>query len=400
MRNNKFRFTNRTLQQLPPLAADSPSRSAEYSDTEVIGLRILVNKQSRKYFYFRFVFDGQKRAAKIGEFPALEVQDARKLGLEMRAKLDRGLSPVADHDRAQDSPTFKEFAQNEYLPFARQTKRSANDDECRLRVQAYPRFASRKLVSLQTREIQQYHADLKDSHCPATANRHLALLSRMYKLAVQWGRADRNPCVGIAKFKESNSTRFLTPDEIQRMYKAMENEPNKTAVAAMKFLLLTGSRLSETLQAKWGSNIDLENCVWYIPLSKSGRGRFIQLNSEAKALLKSLPRIDGSPWVFPSPRDPGKAICDLRKPLARIMKTAGIVEHLRLHDFRHTYASLLVNSGGTSLAVIQGLLGHSSPLQTMRYSHLMNSTLRDASQSVADIVNKASGGAAPPPDAP
>ena len=101
MRNNKFRFTNRTLQQLPPLAADSPSRSAEYSDTEVIGLRILVNIQSRKYFYFRFVFDGQKRAAKIGEFPALEVQDARKLGLEMRAKLVRGLSPVADHDRAR-----------------------------------------------------------------------------------------------------------------------------------------------------------------------------------------------------------------------------------------------------------------------------------------------------------
>jgi integrase len=399
MRNNKFRFTNRTLQQLPPLAADSPSRSAEYSDIEVIGLRILVNKKSRKYFYFRFVFDGQKRAAKIGEFPALEVQDARKLALEMRAKLDRGISPAADHDRAQDSPTFKEFAQNEYLPFARQTKRSAKDDECRLRVQIFPRFGSRKLVEIQTREIQQFHADLKDSHCPATANRHLSLIARMYSLAKQFGRADHNPCVGIPKFKENNQRqRFLTPDEIQRMYQAMENEPNKTAVAALKFLLLTGARKEEALQAKWGSNIDLDNCVWYIPLSKNGRGRFVQLNSEAQALLKSLPRIDDSPWAFPSPRDPGKAICDLRKPLARIMKTAGIVEHLRPHDFRHSHASLLVNSG-VSLAVIQGLLGHSSPLQSMRYSHLMNSTLRNASESVAGIVNKATGGSAPLPEA-
>lgn len=386
MKSNKFRFTNRALAQLPPHAADSPSRSCEYSDVEVIGLRILVNKQARKYFYFRFVFEGQKRAAKIGEFPATEVQEARKLALEMRAKLDRGLNPQQAHDRAQASPTFEVFAVNEYMPFARQTKRSAKDDECRLRVHAYPRFGSRKLIDIQTREIQQFHADLKDSHCAATANRHLSLLSRMYKLALQWGRVESNPCSGIAKFKENNQRqRFLTPDEIQRMYQAMEGEP-KVVVAFLKFLLLTGARKEEAAQAQW-LNIDLENGVWFLPQTKSGRGRYVQLNSEAQMLLRSLPRLESTPWVFPSRRNPDIPINNPRKAFDRILTAAGI-EHLRLHDLRHTHASLAVNAG-ISLSIIQNLLGHKSPVQTMRYSHLMNSTLRNASESIAEVVSKA-----------
>lgn len=387
MRSNKFRFTNRALAQLPPHAEDSPSRSSEYSDAEVVGLRILVNKQGRKYFYFRFVFEGQKRAAKIGEFPAIEVQEARKLALEMRAKLDRGQSPQETRDLAQASPTFEAFAVNEYMPFARQTKRSAKDDECRLRVHAYPKFGKRKLIDIQTREIQQYHADLKESHCAATANRHLSLLSRMYKLAVQWGRVERNPCAGINKFKENNQRqRFLSPEEIRRMYQAMENEPSKVAVAALKFLLLTGARKEEALQARW-EDVDLENGVWFLPHTKSGRGRYVQLNSEAQTLLRSLPGSEQSPWVFPSTRDPKKRLNNPRKAFDRVLTAAGI-EHLRLHDLRHTYSSLAVNAG-VSLSIIQSMLGHQSPVMTMRYAHLMNSTLRNASESVADVVSKA-----------
>lgn len=387
MKKNKFRFNNRALSQLPPHAADSPSRSAEYSDAEVIGLRILVNKQGRKYFYFRFVFEGQKRAAKLGEFPALDVAEARILALEMRAKVDRGINPQESESGAGPLLTFEAFGKNEYMPFARQTKRSAHDDECRLRVQIYPRFGTRKMSDIQTREIQQFHADMKESHCAATANRHLSLISRMYKLAVQWGRVERNPCVGIAKFKENNQRqRFLTPEEIQKMYKAMESEPNKIAVAALKFLLLTGARREEALKARW-ENIDLENGVWFLPQTKSGKGRYVQLNSEAQALLRTLPREEGSPWLFPSKRDPSKPIYSPRDAFDRVLTAAGI-EHLRLHDLRHTYASLAINAG-VSLSVIQGLLHHQSPVQTMRYSHLMNSTLRNASESIADVIGKA-----------
>lgn len=387
MTKNKFRFTNRALSQLSAHAADSPSRSAEYSDAEVIGLRVLVNKQGRKYFYFRYVFDGQKRAAKLGEFPALEVAEARKLALDMRAKVDRRINPQEEELRMQSSPTFESFGATEYMPFARQTKRSAHDDECRLRVQIYPRFGPRKLVDIQTREIQQFHADMKESHCAATANRHLSLISRMYKLAVQWGRVDRNPCLGISKFKENNQRqRFLTPEEIQRVYRAMESEPNKIAVAALKFLLLTGARREEALKARW-ENVDLDNGVWFLPQTKSGKGRYVQLNSEAQFVLRSLHSAERSPWLFPSKRDAAKPIYSPQGAFDRVLKAAGI-EHLRLHDLRHSHASLAINAG-VSLSVIQALLNHQSPIQTMRYSHLMNSTLRNASESVAEAVNKA-----------
>lgn len=287
----------------------------------------------------------------------------------------------------QSSPTFESFGTTEYMPFARQTKRSAQDDECRLRVQIYPRFGSRKLMDIQTREVQQFHADMKESHCAATANRHLSLISRMYKLAVQWGRVDRNPCLGISKFKENNQRqRFLTPEEIQRVYKAMESEPNRTAVAALKFLLLTGARREEALKARW-ENVHLDNGVWFLPQTKSGKGRYVQLNSEAQSVLRSLQRTEASPWLFPSKRDPAKPIYSPQGAFDRVLTVAGI-EHLRLHDLRHSHASLAINAG-VSLSVIQALLNHQSPIQTMRYSHLMNSTLRNASESVADAVNQA-----------
>lgn len=348
---------------------------------------MLVSKQGRKYFYFRFTYGGEKRAAKVGEFPALDVQEARKLALEMRAKLDRGINPQTATLIHTTSPTFGDFARNEYLPFAFKTKRSAKDDECRLRVQAYPRFGPRKLTEVSTRDIQQFHADLKESHCPATANRHLSVISRMYSLALQWGRVERNPCIGISKFKENNiRQKLLTADEIRRMYTAMEREPNKVAVAAIKFLLLTGARLQEALQAKW-EHVDFDNAVWYLPQTKSGKGRHVQLNSEAQAVLKSLGLYTNSrTWVFPG-RDPGKPLNNPRKAFDRVLQAAGL-EHMRLHDLRHLAASLAANAG-VSLMVIQQLLGHKSPLQTMRYAFLMNDTLRDASEVIALAVSRA-----------
>lgn len=114
----------------------------------------------------------------------------------------------------------------------------------RTRVHAYPKFGARKLTEISTRDIQQFYADMKESHCPATANRHLSVISRMYSRALQWGRVERDPCAGISKFKEKNiRQKLLTSEEIRRMYAAIEREQKKVAVAAIKFLLLTGPDL-------------------------------------------------------------------------------------------------------------------------------------------------------------
>ena len=283
MSSNKFRFNNRALEKLPPHDADSPSRSKEVSDADVIGLRLLINKQGRKYFFFRFVFNAVKKSCKLGEFPAMLVDDARKLALEMRAKIDRGINPLEDRERIQGSPTFAEFARNDYLPFAKQTKRSYRDDESRLRNRILPTLGHIKLVELQTRTVQQLHADTKNSHSEASANRILSIISRMYNLAIQWNMATHNPAAGIKKFTEDNILqRFLSVPEVQRIFHAAETGEghNKVATAAIRFLLLTGTRLNEALHAKW-EHVDLDGQTWHLPHTKAGRARYVQLSSAA-----------------------------------------------------------------------------------------------------------------------
>lgn len=391
MSSNKFRFTNRALEKLPPHDADSPSRSKEVSDSDVTGLRLLINKQGRKYFFYRFVFNGVKKSCKLGEMPPMLVDDARRLALDMRAKIDRGVNPLEDRERVQGSPTLAEFARNDYLPFAKQTKRSWRDDESRLRNRILPTLGHIKLVELQTRTVQQLHADTKNSHSAASANRILSIISRMYNLAIQWNMATRNPAAGIKKFTEDNNRqRFLSVPEIQRIFHAAETEEghNKVATAAIRFLLLTGTRLNEALHAKW-EHIDLEGQTWFLPHTKAGRSRFAQLSGAAVELLKSLPRKQGNPYVFPGQK-PDKNLVDLRKPFARLLAAAGINEHIPIHQLRHTHASLMANSG-VSLTVIQSALGHQSPSMTLRYSHMQNSTLRGASETVASAISNRQG---------
>ena len=221
---------------------------------------------------------------------------------------------------------------------------------------------------------------------PSTANRHLALLSMMFNVAIQWDILDRSPTKGVKKFKEDNQKqRFLSPDEIGRLYQAMEAEDNKVAVNALKLLLLTGCRREEILKLKW-EDVSLESGTIFLPDSKTG-SRYVQLNAAAVELLMGIDRV--GKFVFPGHRDgKNKPLNNPRKCFTRVLTAAGI-EHIRLHDLRHTHASILVNQGA-SLFVVQKALGHSNPITSQRYSHLSDKTLRDASETVSALVRKAS----------
>lgn len=383
---SRFKFTQKAIDQLPPHPKDARSTEAEYTDTEVAGLKLLVSKSGRKFFYFRYTFDGKKRAIKIGEHGALTVAEARKRALELRLQLDQGRDPQTEKAEHAAMPTFADFALKEYLPYAAQHKRTSGADESKLRVHLLPRFGARKLDTLTTRDIQLYHGEIKTSLTPATANRHLSLLSKLFKLAVQWGRLEKNPCQGVAKFKENNQRhRYLSQEEIQRMFQAMESEPNKVIVAALKFLLLTGIRKEEGLQATW-EHVDLEQGLLFLPETKSGRSRHVVLNPEAITLLQAQPRIDGNPYVFPG-RVHGQPLNNPIKGFKRILAAAGI-ENLRIHDLRHSFASLAVNAGAT-LYDVQHLLGHASPQTTQRYAHLADERLRKVSGAVGEVVGQA-----------
>jgi integrase len=163
---------------------------------------------------------------------------------------------------------------------------------------------------------------------------------------------------------------------------AIETDENRTAALAITLLLLTGARRNEITQAKW-EYINWERRTLLVPLSKSGKPRTITLNGQALELLRSVPRIDGNPHIFPSDVT-GRPCASLYFPWDRIRRRAGL-DSVRLHDLRHSFASFLVNQG-ISLYVVQGLLGHSHSRTTQRYAHLAQQTLQDAAEVVGTIV--------------
>lgn len=227
MVTRKFRFTNRSLDALPPCPAISASKATEYSDLEVPGLKALVSKSREIVFYHRYVFGGKKRAMRIGAYPGTMIADARRRVQENKSKLDVNLDPQDASDRMKGMPSFREHA-GAYLKFVEGYKRSANADESKLRLHLNNHFGDCRLCDITTRDIQAYHMMIAKKLSQSTANRHLALLSMIFNVAIQWDLLDRSPTKGVKKFKEDNQKqRFLSPEEIGRLYKAWKLRTTK-----------------------------------------------------------------------------------------------------------------------------------------------------------------------------
>jgi integrase len=381
-------FTKKWIEQLPAHTQQASSREKEYSDTQVVGLKLLVNKQGRKFFYLRYTINKRKRGIKVGEFGPMSLIEARNRCNELKAAINNGIDPQEEKQQLQKIPTFKDFTREHYLPHAYANKRSAKADESKLRLHLLPLLGHRRIDQISTQELQRYHDQLKASHCPATANRHLSLLHRMLKLAVQWGFLEKNPATGIRKHQENNEVhRYLSEQEIARFIAALETEENQVAVAAFKFLLYTGVRRQEALDARW-EHVDLHKRVWFLPTSKSGKSRHVILNTMAVELLQRQPRLPDNPFIFPGKIE-GMPLNNPQKAFKRVLKAAGIA-NFRIHDLRHTHASIAINNGA-SLYEVQHLLGHSQAVTTARYAHLADGTLRRVSDTVSQTISAAIG---------
>ena len=376
-------FTKKWIEQLLPNPIDSASREKEYSDTQTVGLKLLVSKQGRKFFYLRYSINKRKRGIKVGEYGAMSLPEARIRCNELKGLINKGIDPQEEKQQLAKTPNFAEFVSEHYLPYAKANKRSYCNDESKLRIHLLPMFQHRRLDQITTQELQRNHDQLKTKYCPATANRHLSLLHRMFKLAIHWGFLDKNPSTGICKHQENNERhRYLSDEEIFRFIDALKTEENPVAAAAFELLLYTGVRRQEALDAKW-EHIDLQKRTWFIPRSKSGKLRHVILNSMAVDLLNKQPRIPGNPYLFPG-KVTGQQLNNPQKAFARVLKKAGI-SNFRIHDLRHTHASIAINNGA-SLYEVQHLLGHSQSKTTSRYAHLADGTLRKVSDTVSNRI--------------
>jgi integrase len=379
----RFRFTVRSLEQLPACPIDR--KAVEYSDIDQPGLKLAQSRTSQTFWY-RFIYKGKKGAIRLGRYPNLSIQEARQLALAYRTRIEHGEDPRIIQGEDDAHWTFKRFVQEVYLPYSYQHKRSYRDDISKLSLHILPRFGSLLLTELKRRNLETYLGELRLTHSDATVNRHLTLLSAILRRAVAFDYLARNPCTGISRYREDTQRqRNLSAEELARLLMVMAHDSNTVAMAAIHLLILTGTRKSECLNAKW-THINFAGQTWLLPHTKAQRSRYVQLNDAALALLEQLPSRHNSVWLFPG-REPSKPLADPRKAFARVLAAAGI-EPMCLHSLRHTFASLAVSSG-QSLYSVQALLGHASPTMTQRYAHIANSTLRGASQAVADVVGLA-----------
>jgi integrase len=179
-------------------------------------------------------------------------------------------------------------------------------------------------------------------------------------------------------------SRYLSQEEAGRPLASIRADENQIAAKAIMLLFLTGARRNEVTQAEW-SYVDWQRGTLFVPKSKNGHPRYIQLNSTAIELLKSVPRADGNPYIFPASTT-GRPMPHLFFPWDRVRKRAGLND-LRLHDLRHSFASFLVNKR-KELYVVQMLLGHKNYRTTQRYAHLSRETLRDGAEAVTDVLNE------------
>lgn len=324
-------------------------------------------------FFLKCRHRGRQRWITIGRMGSpWSLIDARAEALRLLGEVARGGDPVAagktkDGDlRVSD---LIELFLARHGPKLKPNTRGQYTRACR-KVLA-PKLGQR-LVSDDLRPaVAKLHADLQDT--PALANQVLAVFSKLMSWAEDNGfraEGDPNPCRKVGKYVEQRKERYLSPAELERLgavlaERELTGRESPFVIAAIRLLLLTGARLQEILTLKW-SYVDVGRGLLFLPDSKTGK-KVVRLNPPAVAVLKDLPRVSGNPHVIVGGLD-GSHLVNLQKPWRRIRQEAGL-EDVRLHDLRHSFASIGAEVGG-SLPMIGKLLGHSQPRTTQRYAHL------------------------------
>ena len=204
---------------------------------------------------------------------------------------------------------------------------------------------------------------------PATVRHVLELLRRLANFA-----AKKNYCRGLS-FKidmpmvENQKTEDLTQDQIQKLLRVLDEEPEFQVSNLVRMALYTGMRRGELFALCW-SDIDFYNKTITVKSGKNGLHPTIPLNEMAENVLAAHAQVEtGSQFVFPGRG--GKKRTECKRPLLRIRKKAGLPEDFRLlQGLRHVYASMLASSGKVDLETLQSLLTQKSPLMTQRYAHL------------------------------
>jgi integrase len=382
------KLTDTIVKSLPIPAAGN----RVHYDKEVKGFGCRVTAAGARSFVLNYrTRGGRERRFTIGSASEWKANAARAEAIELKKRIDRGEDPLAEIEADRDAKTMANLCDRfieEYLP----RKRTSTAGDYRAAIETYilPAMKHRKVLEVTFSDIDGLHRKIgkggkRGKPAPYAANRTLALLSRMFSLAIKWGWRADNPVKGVERNHEEKRQRYLSPTEIAALSAVLAEHEDKQAANIVRLLMLTGARKGEVLSMRW-RDLDLDTGVWTKPSShtKQKAEHRVPLSAPAKQLLAELRDGAGEDTEFVFPGRLGGHRIEFRRAWAEMCHAAAIAS-MRVHDLRHTYASVLA-SHGLSLPIIGALLGHTQPATTARYAHLLDDPLRQATEKVGALV--------------
>ena len=373
-------------QQFVESIKSPPSGKAkiDYHDTKVTGLLLKVLISGKRSYYLRYRADrGQQVEKKLANADIVPLADIRALAKSHLAEIALGRDPYAEKEERKDVPTLRHFIEHDYLPYARSYKKSWKNDWGQLKAHVLEPLGDLYLDEVTPARIMKVIRRHRETHKPSSSNKLIILLRFIFNCARRWKTpgVTENPTAVIELYVENNAReRFLSPEEAQRLLDVLEKSPHPMLKSIVMFLLFTGARRGEVLNARW-EDIDLQHQLWTIPINKSGKTRHVYLSPQAIYVLKALNeagRVSGD-YPFGNP-ETQKPYVSIYRYWNRARCQAGL-PGLRMHDLRHSFASFMVNAG-RSLYEVQRLLGHRDITTTQRYAHLTQASLIEAASSV------------------
>jgi integrase len=360
-------------------------------DSSLPGFAIRVTPIGTKLFVMQARVGGRKRRVTIGRYPDLTVVQARELALQALADMRRGADPAAERKAQRQAITAKEMtisqlADKWMADYVRPKlkPRTVFDYERLLAQHIKPALGHLPVARIDRDDIVRLHVDM--ARIPRRANYVISTVRALINFGIDLGLRPpaSNPARRIKMYRERARERFLSEVEIAKAADAIEQAERAGKIgphgaAGLRLALFTGARSGEITAIQW-SHIDWERRLIRLPDSKTNEPRTIHLSEAALEVLKTVPRIGRFVVAGAKPNEPYK---NLGRAWIDIRASAGL-EDCRLHDLRHSFASLAAGRG-VSLQMIGKLLGHKVAATTARYSHLA----RDAIAAVNDELGAA-----------
>lgn len=416
-----------------------PEQPTVYWDADLAGFGLAVRPTGAKSWVVKYRSGSGRRAPQrrivldrlkeVDRGGGLTVEEARKKAQAILAEARLGGDPANARREAREAPTLRELGERYQAETAAGRKESSKAlYAIYWNRHILPALGSKKARDITRADVAKLHVAIAAGGHRVTANRVLVHLRSFYN----WAADDTasclpkgfvNPTGKVERFQEFAKERYLTAEELGQLGDALrqaetvgipwpeadESKPKAkhapkrpevrrtmiapAAAAAIRLLLFTGARLREILHLQW-SEVDLERGLLHLGNSKTGR-KTIVLAAPAMELLATLPR--QGRYVISSEsagQKDEKPRADLHRPWKLVCRAAGL-EGVRIHDLRHSFASVGA-AGNLGLPVIGSLLGHRSPDITQRYAHLADSPLRAAADRIAETIAARLDGTAPP----